>query len=178
MMTFCMSFLSRNARNDLNRFRLDTTFQENHLFHLLFAGLNYTPCTIWLTGPSGAGKTTTGNVLTSSLSSLKIPILRLDGDTFRSKIKNNDLSKSGAEQNAFNISETAKNGVFLEDKISVVSTISWYKENRDTARKVHESCGVRFVECFVNTPIAICEKRDEKGIYKRFRELQDQGEDT
>ena len=55
---------------------------------------NNKPCTIWLTGPSGAGKTTTGNCLSAKLESeFNIPILRLDGDIFRFNSQNTDLSK-------------------------------------------------------------------------------------
>ena len=140
---------------------------------------HYNSCTIWLTGPSGAGKTTTGDSLSKELTEVyKIPILRLDGDVFRAKKNNQDLSKSGAKKNAYNITETAKNGALHDNKISVVSTISWYKENRDTARKVHDDSGVKFIECFVNTPIEVCEQRDEKGIYKKYRQLQKLGKDT
>jgi len=42
-------------------------------------------------------------------------------------------------------------------------------QDRDLARKLHEEAGLAFFECFVNTPLEVCESRDPKGLYKRAR---------
>ena len=43
-------------------------------------------------------------------------------------------------------------------------------QDRASARRLHEEAGLHFYECYVNTPISVCEKRDVKGLYKKARE--------
>ena len=47
--------------------------------------------------------------------------------------------------------------------------ISPYRADRQRARAAHETAGLRFVEVFVDTPLAICEQRDPKGLYAKAR---------
>jgi bifunctional enzyme CysN/CysC len=54
--------------------------------------------------------------------------------------------------------------------IAIVSLISPYVIDRQTAREIHEEADVDFLEVFVNTPLAECEHRDPKGLYARARE--------
>ena len=49
------------------------------------------------------------------------------------------------------------------------------RQDREMARKLHEEAGLQFFECFVDTPLEICEKRDVKGLYKKARAGQIKG---
>ena len=51
-----------------------------------------------------------------------------------------------------------------------------FVQDRDNARKLHEDAGLQFLECYVNTPISVCEERDVKGLYKKARAGQIKGE--
>jgi bifunctional enzyme CysN/CysC len=53
--------------------------------------------------------------------------------------------------------------------VALVPVISPYRSDRDRARAVHEAVGLRFVEVFVDTPLAVCEQRDPKGLYAKAR---------
>lgn len=48
-------------------------------------------------------------------------------------------------------------------------TVYCILQDRERARELHEAAGLKFVECFVDTPIEICEERDVKGLYKKAR---------
>ena len=48
-------------------------------------------------------------------------------------------------------------------------------QDREMARKLHEEAGLPFIECFVNTPLEVCESRDVKGLYKKARAGQIKG---
>jgi len=49
-------------------------------------------------------------------------------------------------------------------------------QDRDIARQLHDSAGLRFIECWVDTPLEVCEQRDVKGLYKKARAGQIKGE--
>jgi len=51
----------------------------------------------------------------------------------------------------------------------------FYVQDRDMARQLHDSAGLRFIECFVDTPLEVCEQRDVKGLYKKARAGQIKG---
>jgi bifunctional enzyme CysN/CysC len=53
--------------------------------------------------------------------------------------------------------------------IALASLVSPYAADRDSARAVHDEAGIDFLEIFVNTPLAECERRDPKGLYARAR---------
>jgi adenylylsulfate kinase-like enzyme len=54
--------------------------------------------------------------------------------------------------------------------VALVPVISPYRADRDRVRAIHEGVGLRFVEVFVDTPLAVCEARDPKGLYKLARQ--------
>ncbi|XP_067673671.1 bifunctional 3'-phosphoadenosine 5'-phosphosulfate synthase-like isoform X2 [Haliotis asinina] len=132
-------------------------------------------CTIWLTGLSGAGKTTISFALEEYLVGQGIPSYSLDGDNIRTGLnKNLGFSPEDREENIRRISEVAK--LFADGGIvCITSFISPFRKDRDQARKLHESAGLKFIECYVNTPINICESRDVKGLYKKARAGQIKG---
>jgi adenylylsulfate kinase len=121
--------------------------------------------TIWLTGLSGAGKSTITHVLGKKLSDGGYSVEVLDGDIVRTNLtKGLGFSKEDRDTNirriGFVASLLTRHGVMV-----LVSAISPYRESRD---EVRTKIG-NFVEVFVNAPLDVCENRDVKGLYKRAR---------
>ncbi|CAH1793731.1 unnamed protein product [Owenia fusiformis] len=132
-------------------------------------------CTVWFTGLSGAGKTTISFALEEYLVAQGIPTYSLDGDNIRTGLnKNLGFSKEDREENIRRIAEVSK--LFADGGIvCLTSFISPYEKDRELARKLHEETGLPFFECYVNTPIEVCEERDVKGLYKKARAGQIKG---
>uniref|UniRef100_A0A4W4FBC2 Uncharacterized protein n=1 Tax=Electrophorus electricus TaxID=8005 RepID=A0A4W4FBC2_ELEEL len=126
-------------------------------------------CTVWLTGLSGAGKTTVGFALEEYLVSHAIPCYSLDGDNIRHGLnKNLGFSAADREENVRRIAEVAK--LFADaGLVCITSFISPFTKDRNEARKIHESSRLPFFEVFVNAPLEVCESRDVKGLYKKAR---------
>jgi len=122
---------------------------------------------VWLTGYSGAGKTTLGNALTRKLYESNCFVYMLDGDQMRKGL-NCDLGFSSEDriENIRRIGEVAK--LFADSGFLVfVALISPFRKSRDRVR-----AGVqqgRFVEVFVDCPLEVCETRDSKGLYVKAR---------
>ncbi|CRK99706.1 CLUMA_CG012967, isoform B [Clunio marinus] len=132
-------------------------------------------CTVWLTGLSGAGKTSIAFELEAFLVSKGIPAYGLDGDNIRTGLnKNLGFSQVDREENIRRVAEVAK--LFADSGVvSICSFVSPFSEDRDMARKIHKDADLKFYEIFVNTPLAVCELRDVKGLYKKAREGSIQG---
>jgi 3'-phosphoadenosine 5'-phosphosulfate synthase len=126
-------------------------------------------CTIWFTGFSGAGKSTIAFALEQYLINRGVAVYTLDGDNVRHGL-NSDLgfSESDREQNIRRVAEVAK--LFADAGLLAISSfISPFRRDRDSARRLHEQAGLSFFECFVNTPLEVCESRDVKGLYAKAR---------
>ncbi len=122
---------------------------------------------IWLTGYSGAGKTTLGTGLTRKLYDSGFLVYMLDGDRVRQGLNSDlDFSSEDRNENIRRIGEVAK--LFADAGfLTVVAFISPFREGRDKVR-----AGVqqdRFVEVFVDCSLEVCEKRDSKGLYIKAR---------
>ncbi|MGY2029978.1 adenylyl-sulfate kinase [Nocardia gipuzkoensis] len=125
--------------------------------------------TVWLTGLSGSGKSTVAVELERRLVAAGRPAFLLDGDNLRHGL-NSDLGFSPAdrEENVRRVGEVAK--LFADaGVVAVVSLISPYRADRDRVRAAHEAAGIPFLEVFVDTPLAVCEARDPKGMYAKAR---------
>ena len=125
------------------------------------------PQVVWLTGLSGAGKSTIANALESRLNAMGLHTMLLDGDNVRHGL-GRDLGFSEADrvENIRRIGEVVK--LMLDAGLLVITAlISPFREERQLVRKlVREG---EFLEVFVDTPLAVCEARDPKGLYKRAR---------
>jgi len=125
--------------------------------------------TLWLTGLSGSGKSTVARRLEERLFERGVSVYVLDGDNIRFGL-NKDLGFSPADrtENIRRIGEVAK--LFADSGcLALTSFISPYAKDRDLARAAHAKEGIAFLEVFCDTPIAVCEQRDPKGLYKKAR---------
>lgn len=125
------------------------------------------PKIFWITGLSGAGKTTVSKAVKTSLKDRGLDFWLLDGDVLRDGL-NKDLGFSMAHrtENVRRAAEVAK--LFLNHNISVICTfISPTIEIRNMAKTIIGED--HFKEVFVNTPLSVCEARDVKGLYKKAR---------
>jgi adenylylsulfate kinase len=125
--------------------------------------------TLWFTGLSGSGKSTIAFTLEHALVQRGRLAYVLDGDNIRHGLnKNLGFSAADREENIRRIGEVAK--LFADSGIiTMTSFISPYRKDRDTVRALHEAGKLPFIEVHVNTPIATCEQRDPKGLYKKAR---------
>jgi bifunctional enzyme CysN/CysC len=124
---------------------------------------------VWLTGLSGAGKTTLALALEQGLLRRHYPTCVLDGDELRRGLSSDlGLSPADRAEQARRVACVAalvsRSGV-----VSVVALVSPYAEDRRRAREIHEDLGVPFWEVWVDTPLVLCEERDVKGLYARAR---------
>lgn len=141
-------------------------------------------CVIWLTGLSGSGKSTLANVLDHLLSQRGIHTAVLDGDNVRHGLNASPsllrethgaafaerfglgFSAIDREENIRRIGAVAQ--LFCEAGIiALTAFISPYRLDRQRVRqRLHAG---DFIEVFVDTPLAVCEARDPKGLYKKAR---------
>ena len=121
---------------------------------------------LWFTGLSGAGKSTLAFALEAALFDDGFQVYVLDGDNVRQGL-NEDLGFSHADrvENVRRVGEVA--ALFADAGVLCISAfISPYRRERAAARAVAPG---RFHEVYIRAPLAICEQRDPKGLYKRAR---------
>lgn len=125
------------------------------------------PAVLWLTGLSGAGKSTIANLVEKKLHALGKHTYLLDGDNVRHGL-NRDLGFTDADR-VENIRRVAEVSKLMVDAglIVLVSFISPFRAERRMARALFETG--EFHEVHVDTPIAVAEERDVKGLYKKAR---------
>ncbi len=122
---------------------------------------------IWLTGLSGAGKTTLAKHLEKELFSRGFLVQLLDGDNVRTGINSNlGFSDNDRYENIRRISEVSK--LFVNCGVITINCfISPTEKIREMARMIIGSDD--FIEVYVNAPLNVCEERDVKGLYSRAR---------
>jgi len=124
------------------------------------------PCLLWYTGLSGSGKSTIANAVDRLLFDLGCHTYLLDGDNVRHGL-NKDLGFDDGSrvENIRRITEVSR---LMLDAGLIVGTafISPFIADRAHAKAL---AGEAFIEVFVDTPLAICEQRDPKGLYKKAR---------
>jgi adenylyl-sulfate kinase len=119
--------------------------------------------TIWLTGLSGAGKTTIAVTLVEKLRQRGLKVERLDGDVVRQSLTRDlGFSKEDRDKNIERVTFVAKL-LTRNDVIVPCAFISPYRAERARAR---EEIG-EFIEVYVECPLEVCTERDVKGLYAR-----------
>ena len=132
------------------------------------AGQNsHAPAVVWLTGLSGSGKSTIANIVESKLHTLGVRTYLLDGDNVRHGL-NRDLGFTDADR-VENIRRIAEVSALMVDAglVVLVSFISPFRAERRLAREAVEDG--EFIEVHVDTPLALAEERDPKGLYAKAR---------
>ncbi|MHB0956525.1 MAG: adenylyl-sulfate kinase [Pirellulaceae bacterium] len=143
-------------------------------------------CVVWFTGLSGCGKSTVANVLDHKLHRLGAHSFLLDGDNIRHGL--NASAQHLAEQGA-SFAQRFGLGFSEEDRrenirriaavaelfasaglITLTAFVSPYRRDRQAARRQIDRQGAGdFIEVFVDAPLAVCESRDPKGLYRKAR---------
>lgn len=122
---------------------------------------------LWFTGLSGSGKSTVAGALEEALHKLGVSTYLLDGDNVRHGLCNDlGFTDDDRRENIRRVGEVAR---LMVDAGLVVLT-AFISPHRAERQMVRERLGEgRFIEVFVDTPLAICEARDPKGLYKKAR---------
>jgi adenylyl-sulfate kinase len=127
-----------------------------------------TGVTVFLTGLSGAGKSTIADALVAGLEADGRPVTVLDGDVVRTHLSSElDFSREHRDLNIRRIGFVAGE-VVRHGGTVVVAAIAPYEAAREQARALVEEHG-RFLLVHLSTPLEVCEGRDVKGLYARAR---------
>lgn len=122
---------------------------------------------VWLTGFSGAGKTTIAFALNQELINAGRHAVVLDGDILRRGLCSDlGFSPEDRRENIRRVGEVA-NLFARSGAICICAFISPYRRERDLARSLAPRG--RFLEIYLSTPLEICERRDPKGLYAKAR---------
>ncbi len=124
-------------------------------------------CVVWFTGLSGSGKSTVANIVEKKLTAMGQHTYLLDGDNVRHGL-NKDLGFTDADrvENIRRIGEVA--GLMVDSGLIVLTAfISPFQSERAVARGI--VADGEFLEVFMDTPLAVAEQRDPKGLYKKAR---------
>jgi adenylyl-sulfate kinase len=124
---------------------------------------------LWFTGLSGSGKSTIACCTEKKLFNAGYQVCILDGDNIRHGLNSNlGFSPQDREENIRRVSEVA--ALLAEFGFIVLTAfISPYTQDRLRARDIVTRGGHEFAEIYVETPLAVCEERDVKGLYKKAR---------
>ncbi|CCP02106.1 adenosine 5'-phosphosulfate kinase [Erwinia amylovora Ea644] len=122
---------------------------------------------LWFTGLSGSGKSTVAGALEQALHQLGVSSYLLDGDNVRHGLcRDLGFSDDDRKENIRRVGEVAR--LMVDAGLVVLS--AFISPHRAERQMVRDMLGDgRFIEVFVDTPLAICEARDPKGLYKKAR---------
>jgi bifunctional enzyme CysN/CysC len=131
--------------------------------------LGHPGATLWFTGLPGAGKSTVAAAVEERLLEAGQAAFLLDGDNLRHGL-NGDLGFDESARRE-NVRRTAHVARLLAESgtVALVSLVSPYAADRETAAALHEADDLQFIEIFVDAPLELCEQRDPKGLYARAR---------
>ena len=163
----CSTVAAGMIKNELAR-DASTTWESLTVDKRLRASLkSQRPLCVWLTGLSGAGKSTIAGALEKRLYLMELHTYTIDGDKVRDGLsKNLGFSEVDRVENIRRVAEVSK--LFVDaGLITVVAMISPFKRDRALARSLFDPD--EFIEAFVDTPIEVCESRDPKGLYSKAR---------
>ncbi len=168
--------IDRVSNNTVGAGLFDFALRRAHNIHVQALDLNKTlrsqikgqrACVLWLTGLSGAGKSTIANLVEKKLHALGRHTYLLDGDNVRHGL-NKDLGFTDVDrvENIRRVAEVAK--LMVDAGLIVITAfISPFRAERRMARELMDEG--EFIEIFVDTPLAVAEQRDRKGLYRKAR---------
>ncbi|MET0382175.1 MAG: sulfate adenylyltransferase subunit CysN [Burkholderiaceae bacterium] len=168
--------INRMTNRTIGAGMLNFALRRSHNLHLqrvdvdkaLRSGLKgQRPAALWFTGLSGAGKSTIANLVEKKLAAMGRHTYLLDGDNVRHGL-NKDLGFTEADR-VENIRRVAEVSRLMVDAGLIVITafISPFRSERAMARG--QLAPGEFIEVYVDTPLAVAEERDVKGLYKKAR---------
>lgn len=168
--------IDRMSNNTVGAGMLHFALRRSHNIHLQHGDIDkrsrallkgQRPCVLWLTGLSGAGKSTIANLVEKKLHAMGRHTYLLDGDNLRHGL-NKDLGFTAADR-VENIRRVAEVARLMVDAGLIVLTafISPFRAEREMARGMFEDG--EFVEIYVDTPLETAERRDPKGLYRKAR---------
>jgi sulfate adenylyltransferase len=129
---------------------------------------------IWLTGLAEAGKSTTASILTVLLQEHGRQVTLLDGDVMRTSFSEElGFSKEDRDKNVLRMGYVAAE-IVRHGGVVICAAVSPYRATRNEVRNMVSTAG-GYMEIFVDTPLAVCEQRDTKGLYARARRGEIQG---
>ncbi|HEX2853969.1 MAG TPA: adenylyl-sulfate kinase [Opitutaceae bacterium] len=138
-------------------------------FHVREKLLGHRCAIIWMTGLSGAGKSTLAEGLQRRLLDRRVLATIIDGDALRKGLsKGLGFSAQDRRENIRRASEVALQ-LAQAGAVVIVALISPFRDDRALAAQRAKEEGVGFAEVFVNAPLAECERRDPKHLYRRAR---------
>jgi len=133
------------------------------------AALGRAGCTIWMTGLSGAGKSTIAIAAERALLAIGVPAMVLDGDNLRHGLSAGLGFDEAGRAEAVRRAGEAALLVAASGAVAIVSLVSPYEADRARVRARHDASGVAFALIHVDAPLAVAESRDPKGLYRRAR---------
>jgi bifunctional enzyme CysN/CysC len=131
--------------------------------------LGHRGAVVWFTGLSGAGKSTIAHALERELFVRGMHTYVLDGDNIRHGLNSNlGFSPEDRVENIRRVSEVAR---LMADAgaVAITAFISPYRMDRRRAREIALEGNFEFIEVFIDAPLAVCEARDPKHLYKKAR---------
>lgn len=131
--------------------------------------IEHRPAILFLTGLSGAGKSTLANGLHARLRAAGVLATVVDGDTLRGGLCR-DLGYSPEDRHE-NLRRATELALHLADvgAVVIVALIAPFQSDRLNAARRAKEKNLPFAEVFINAPLAVCERRDPKNLYKRAR---------
>lgn len=134
-----------------------------------FALLGHRGAVVWLTGLPGAGKSTLAAALEEQLLDRRILASVIDGDALRAGLSRDlDFTPEGRRENIRRATELAVQ-LAQAGLVAIVALISPLRIDRAAAGARVRERGLGFGEVFINAPLAVCEHRDPKGLYRKAR---------
>lgn len=123
--------------------------------------------TLWLTGLSGAGKSTIATALAERIAADGRPVEILDGDELRENLSPRlGFSREDRDAHVTRVGYLAR-VLARHGVLSVVPVIAPYRDTREAVRAAHDAEGTAYLEVYVATPVDECARRDVKGLYAR-----------
>jgi len=168
--------IDRHSNNTVGAGMLNFALRRSHNIHMQHVDVDKAArsaikqqkaCVLWFTGLSGAGKSTIANLVEKTLHAQGRHTYLLDGDNVRHGL-NKDLGFTDTDR-VENIRRIAEVSKLMVDAGLIVLTafISPFRSERELARGL--LAPGEFIEIYVNTPLAVAESRDTKGLYKKAR---------